>query len=93
MSSGTSDTVYSAIANLDAHDKSIPPDRSKENIAAGLLSILTDGGHTYETLVKGCLVLLLCRTASSKVTGVSNDKFRYPTNDKNSDPGVKLNNC
>lgn len=24
---------------------------------------------------------------------VSNDKFRYPTNDKNSDPGVKLNNC
>lgn len=71
MSSGTSDTVYSAIANLDAHDKSIPPDRSKENIAAGLLSILTDGGHTYETLVKGCLVLLLCRTPSSKVTGES----------------------
>lgn len=24
---------------------------------------------------------------------LSNDKFRYPTNDKNSDPGVKLNNC
>ena len=24
---------------------------------------------------------------------MSNDKFRYPTNDKNSDPGVKLNNC
>lgn len=24
---------------------------------------------------------------------VSNDKFKYPTNDKNSDPGVKLNNC
>lgn len=25
--------------------------------------------------------------------GLSNDKFKYPTNDKNSDPGVKLNNC
>ena len=25
--------------------------------------------------------------------GMSNDKFKYPTNDKNSDPGVKLNNC
>ena len=24
---------------------------------------------------------------------LSNDKFKYPTNDKNSDPGVKLNNC
>lgn len=24
---------------------------------------------------------------------MSNDKFKYPTNDKNSDPGVKLNNC
>ena len=28
-----------------------------------------------------------------KVEFLSNDKFRYPTNDKNSDPGVKLNNC
>ena len=29
----------------------------------------------------------------SKIKAVSNDKFKYPTNDKNSDPGVKLNNC
>lgn len=58
MSSGTSDTVYFANVNLDAHDKSIPPDRLKENIAAGLLSVLTDVGQTYESLVIGPLVIL-----------------------------------
>lgn len=58
MSSGTSDTVYSANANLDAHDKSIPPDQFKKNIATRPLSILTDDGITYESLMIGCLVIL-----------------------------------
>ena len=37
----------------------------------------------FSVLILGILFLL----------ELSNDKFRYPTNDKNSDPGVKLNNC
>ena len=69
MSSGTSDTVYSANANLDAHDKSIPPDRFKENIAAGPLSILTDDGHTYGSLEIVCLVILSLPVGINKIRG------------------------
>lgn len=36
---------------------------------------------------------LVCYLEKGLGAFLSNDKFKYPTNDKNSDPGVKLNNC
>lgn len=58
VSSGPSDTVYSALANLDVHDKSIPPDRREKSFAVNPLSILTDERLACESLLFVCLVIL-----------------------------------
>ena len=44
-------------------------------------------------IVAGHIIVLYLICCFSHSLEMSNDKFKYPTNDKNSDPGVKLNNC
>ena len=68
---------------------------------AGLAAVFWGSmGVAGQNLLQNChftpmdLISIRMLLAGSIFVGiVSNDKFRYPTNDKNSDPGVKLNNC